>query len=247
MSAPQSESAYFALGTDANARTAPVRLVVIQGDERPPVEALDEPVAMTFPHLMVREAIALVSLSLFLALLAISFDAPLEEIANPQKTPNPAKAPWYFLGLQELLHYYPPIVSGVVLPGLVVLGLIVIPYFEVNLRRRPFWRSDDTPATRWRKLAGLWLAVAALTLVFLFTGSHPVWPILAPLWAVALAMSAPGIAHRPVRVITLFGSASLAFWIFLWFLLASIALTVIGVAFRGPGWEYTLPWRDGIY
>jgi menaquinol-cytochrome c reductase cytochrome b/c subunit len=247
MSAPQSESAYFALGTDANARQAPVRLVVVQGDERPPVNVIDEPVAMTFPHLMVREAIALVSLSLFLAVLAIAFDAPLEEIANPQKTPNPAKAPWYFLGLQELLHYYPPIVSGVVLPGLVVLALIVIPYFEVNLRRRPFWRSDDTPAGRWRKLAGLWSAVAALSAVFLLTGSHAVWPILVPLWAVASAVSAPALARRPACVMALLGNASLAFWIFLWFLLASIALTVIGVAFRGPGWEYTLPWRDGIY
>ena len=242
-----SGSTRFALDVDANARKAPVRLVVVQGDERPPVSVVDEPVAMTFPHLLVREAIALVSLSLFLAILAISFDAPLEEIANPQKTPNPAKAPWYFLGLQELLHYYPPIVSGVVLPGLVVLALIVIPYFEVNLRRRPFWRSDDTTAARWRRLAGLWSAVAALSLVFLFTGSHPVWPILAPLWIVAVAMSAPAIARALGGLMGRLETPSLAFWIFLWFLLASIALTVIGVAFRGPGWEYTLPWRDGIY
>jgi hypothetical protein len=236
----------FVLGTDANARVAPVRLVVVQGDQRPPVDALDEPVAMTFPHLLVREAIALVSLSLFLALLAIAFDAPLEEMANPQKTPNPAKAPWYFLGLQELLHYYPPIVSGVLLPGLVVLALFVIPYFDINLHRRPFWRAGEPWTARLRKLAGLWSAVAVLSLVFLFTGSHPVWPVLVPLWILAGAMTAPVIA-RPSRATALVGSASLAFWIFLWFLLASLALTVIGTAFRGPGWEYTLPWRDGIY
>jgi hypothetical protein len=239
------EPARFALDTDASARAAPVRLVVVQGDERPTVDAMDEPVAMTFPHLLVREAIALVSISLFLVVLAICFDAPLEEMANPQKTPNPAKAPWYFLGLQELLHYYPPIVSGVLLPGLVVLSLVVIPYFDINLQRRPFWTGGA--AERRRRLAGLWIAVAALSALFLFTGSHPVWPIVVPLWLVALAMSVPAIARRPRRAVALLASTSLAFWVFVWFLLASLVLTVIGTAFRGPGWEYTLPWRDGIY
>ena len=238
----------FAIETGENARVTPVRLVVVQGDERPAVDATDEPVAMTFPHLMIREAIALVSISLFLAVLAILFDAPLEEMANPQKTPNPAKAPWYFLGLQELLHYYPPIVSGVLLPGLVVLALVIIPYFDINLQRRAFWNPSATRASRVVKL--LWIAavVAALSVVFLFTGSHPVWPILIPLWLIAMMMALPGLMpgsrNRAVQAV---GGTSLSFWIFLWFLLVSIVLTVIGTAFRGPGWEYTLPWRDGIY
>jgi quinol-cytochrome oxidoreductase complex cytochrome b subunit len=242
MSAPR-----FVLDIDENARAGPVRLVVVQGDERPAVDAMDEPVVMTFPHLMVREAIALVSISLVLAVLAILFDAPLEEIANPQKTPNPAKAPWYFLGLQELLHYYPPVVSGVLLPGLVVLALVVIPYFDINLQRRPLWAPSASDASRRRTLAGLMAAVAALSLVFLFTGSHPVWPILAPMWIVAAAMSLPGFTRSRRGVVGALARTSLSFWIFLWFLLASIALTVIGTAFRGPGWAYTLPWRDGIY
>jgi len=237
----------FAIDADEDARTAPVRLVVIQGDARPAVDATDEPVVMTFPHLMIREAIALVSISLFLAVLAILVDAPLEEIANPQKTPNPAKAPWYFLGLQELLHYYPPIVSGVLLPGLVVLALVIIPYFDVNLQRRPFWDPSATRAARLARLAGLAAVVVVLSLVFFFTGSHPVWLILIPLWVVAAAMALPGIVHSQRSVVTRLAGTSLAFWIFLWFLLVSIVLTVIGTAFRGPGWEYTLPWRDGIY
>jgi quinol-cytochrome oxidoreductase complex cytochrome b subunit len=238
----------FAIDVDDNARVSPVRLVVVQGDERPAVEADDEPVVMTFPHLMIREAIALVSISLFLALLAILFDAPLEEIANPQKTPNPAKAPWYFLGLQELLHYYPPIVSGVLLPGLVVLALVVIPYFDINLRRRPFWDSSAPRSARLARLAGLVAVVTALSGVFFFTGSHPVWPILVPLWVVAAAMALPGLlASSRSRAVQMLAGTSLAFWIFFWFLLVSIVLTVIGTAFRGPGWEYTLPWRDGIY
>jgi menaquinol-cytochrome c reductase cytochrome b/c subunit len=232
----------FHLETVTDARQAPVRLVVVQGDSRPAVDATDEPMVMTMPHLMVREAIAFVSLSLTLVLLAIFVDAPLEEIANPQQTPNPSKAPWYFLGLQELLHYYPPIVSGVLLPGLVVLALVVIPYFNINLERQALWRERTT-----RKLVWLWLSVAALSVVLIVTPSYPMWPVVLPLWAVAAAMTVPAVIPRRTGLVGWLGDRSLAFWIFLWFLIASTALTVIGVAFRGPGWEYTLPWRDGIY
>ena len=82
---------------------------------------------MTFPHLILREAILFQIVVIGLALAAIFFDAPLQGIANPLETPNPAKAPWYFLGLQELLHYFPPVVAGVLMPGLVVVALVVIP------------------------------------------------------------------------------------------------------------------------
>jgi len=232
----------FDLDRDDDAARAPVRLVVVQGEARPAVQVDDEPMVMTMPHLLVREGIALVTLSLVLALMAIFFDAPLEELANAQKTPNPAKAPWYFLGLQELLHYYPPIVSGVLLPGLVIIALIVVPYFDINLERRALWRGRTGV-----KLAYLWGAVAALTAVFLFTASHPVWPVVVPLWLLAAAMTLPAVRPASSGVVAWLGDRSLAFWVFGWFLLASTALTLIGVAFRGPGWEYTLPWRDGIY
>jgi hypothetical protein len=232
----------FKLEVDEDARRSPVRLVVVQGEQRPAVEVEDEPMVMTMPHLLVREAIALLAFSLFLVILAIFVDAPLEEIANPQKTPNPAKAPWYFLGLQELLHYYPPLVSGVLLPALVIIALIVIPYFDINLERPAFWKGVRT-----RKLAYLWITVAILSAIFLFTGAHPVWPIIIPLWAVALAMSAPAVFPAKAGIIAWLGDRSLAFWIFLWFLIASVTLTVVGVAFRGPGWEFTLPWREGTY
>ena len=237
-----SQSPNFTLDVDENARKAPVRLVVVQAEQRPAVDVVDEPQVMTMPHLLVREAIALIAFSLFLATLAVFFDAPLEELANALKTPNPAKAPWYFLGLQELLHYYPPLVSGVLLPGLVVTALIVIPYFNINLERRSLWKHRSAP-----KLVALWAAVAALSAIFAFTGSHPVWPIIIPLWFVALVMSLPALIVSRTGVVHWLGNRSLAFWIFLWFVLSSVALTVIGVAFRGPGWEFTLPWRDGIY
>ena len=68
------------------------------------------------PHVILREAIAFQLLTIVLVLMALFWDAPLEQLANPFLTPNPAKAPWYFLGLQELLHYFPPIVAGVLIP-----------------------------------------------------------------------------------------------------------------------------------
>jgi hypothetical protein len=72
-------------------------------------------------------------LAIALVWIALMFNAPLEGLADPSHTPNPAKAPWYFLGLQEMLHYFPPVVAGVLVPGLVVMALIVIPYFKVNI------------------------------------------------------------------------------------------------------------------
>jgi hypothetical protein len=233
----------FTVVRDSDARETPVRLLFTQGEERPPVDVSDEPMVMTFPHLLVRELIAFLVLSLLLVLLALLFDAPLEEIANPDKTPNPAKAPWYFLGLQELLHYYPPIVSGVLLPGLLIVALAIIPYFTINLERPPMWRDG-----RRRELIGLWLAVAGLTVVFATTGSHPVWPIIGPLWLVALLMSWGAFVHAGKSAAGRWlASRSVPFWIFSWFLLSAVTLTLIGVFFRGPGWSFTLPWREGIY
>ena len=234
----------FTLVEGADMRRDPVRLVVIQGEERPPVHAADEPLVMTFPHLVLREAIATLALSVLLVALAILADAPLEELANPEKTPNPAKAPWYFLGLQELLHYYPPLVSGVLLPGLVVLALAIIPYFDINLVRPALWADRARVA---RTATYFYAAVAALTVVFLFTGAHPVWPILGPLWFVAGLAGLPLAFPKNAFVRRWLGERSLAFFIFFWFLLSAITLTLIGVFFRGPGWSFTLPWRDGVY
>jgi menaquinol-cytochrome c reductase cytochrome b/c subunit len=68
-------------------------------------------------------------------LLSITIDAPLRGPADPNVTPNPAKAPWYFLGLQELLHYFPPTTAGVLIPGLVLVGLAILPYVDRNPSR----------------------------------------------------------------------------------------------------------------
>lgn len=93
--------------------------------------------SFTWPHLVIREAIAFAVLFAVLTAMSIFLDAPLEEIANPALTPNPAKAPWYFLGLQELLHYMHPLLAGIVLPGVAVGALMIIPYIDKNPSSRP--------------------------------------------------------------------------------------------------------------
>jgi menaquinol-cytochrome c reductase cytochrome b/c subunit len=225
-----------------DAQKVPVRVVVVQGEERPAVDADDEPHVMTFPHLLVREGIAFLALSLALIALSLVADAPLEEIADPTRTPNPAKAPWYFLGLQELLHYYPPLVSGVLLPALLIVALIVIPYFRVNLERPPLG-ADAEP----RRLGILWTAIAALCVLFYVTGSSPVWPFIGTLLFVGALVTVGAVGPASSRAVAWLRSRSLPFWLFAWFLLAAAVLTIIGVFFRGPGWSYTIPWRDGVY
>ncbi len=84
----------------------------------------------SWPHLVRLELLAALSIMILLVVWSILLDAPLEDPANPTATPNPAKAPWYFLGLQELLVYFDPWIAGVGLPTLIVIGLIAIPYID---------------------------------------------------------------------------------------------------------------------
>ena len=85
-----------------------------------------------WPHLVKREYIGAAGTTLFIMVWSILQNAPLEAIANPNVTPNPSKAPWYFVGLQELLVYFDPWIAGVLLPGLIIVGLIAIPYIDTN-------------------------------------------------------------------------------------------------------------------
>jgi hypothetical protein len=87
---------------------------------------------LVWPDLVYIEFICLILWCIFLVAWSIFLKAPIEEPANPSKTPNPSKAPWYFLGLQEMLVYYDPWIAGVLLPGLIIVGLCAIPYIDKN-------------------------------------------------------------------------------------------------------------------
>lgn len=97
----------------------------------------------TWPNLVYIELFAGIACTVFLIAWAIYFKAPLEEPANPTWAPNPAKAPWYFLGLQEMLVYFDPWIAGVVLPGIVIVGLVAIPYIDFNTKGNGYYTFKE--------------------------------------------------------------------------------------------------------
>jgi hypothetical protein len=97
----------------------------------------------TWPYLVRLEMLVGTFVMAFMTIWSIVVDAPLEEPANPTKTPNPSKAPWYFLGLQEILVYFDPWFAGVVLPGLIIVGLMVIPYVDINPKGNGYYCFKD--------------------------------------------------------------------------------------------------------
>ena len=152
-----------------------VKANAIQGTTKEPADKVN-----VWPHLLAIEFVALLAMLALLTLMSIFIDAPLLEFANFNEQPNPSKAPWYFLGLQELLAYFDPQVAGVIVPGFGLAALAFIPYIDRNPSVRP---SD-------RKFA-----IAIFTV----------------------------------------------------FVMSSSVLTIFGSFFRGPGFNFTFPWRDGIF
>jgi len=152
-----------------------VKAKAIQGAKRKPTDKVN-----VWPHLLAIEFVALLVVMGLLIVFSVYQDAPLLELANPNEQPNPSKAPWYFLGLQELLSYFDPQVAGVLIPGLGLAGLALIPYIDRNRSTRPADRK-------------------------------------------------------------------FAIMVFTFFVVASAILTIIGSFYRGPGFNFTFPWRDGIF
>jgi hypothetical protein len=156
----------------------------VKNDERdreglPPLEKLDDEKVLVWPDLVYTELICMVALTAFLLVWAIALQAPLEEPASSVKTPNPSKAPWYFLGLQEMLVYYDPWMAGVVLPSLVLVGLAAIPYLDFNKRGNGYYTISQ------RKFAYLVFQFGFLelwiTLIILGTFFRgPNWNIFGP-------------------------------------------------------------------
>ena len=129
----------------------------------------------TWPHLLSSELVCLLAVTAFILLLAIIPAFPLRDLANQNQTPNPSKAPWYFLGLQELLRYFHPMVAGVTIPGIVGLaGLMAIPYIDKNPSVKP-----DNRKFAYVLMSMFLLASAVLTLIGSFfrgPGFNWVWP-----------------------------------------------------------------------
>jgi quinol---cytochrome c reductase cytochrome c subunit, bacillus type len=232
-----SEPKKFEAALDSDSRKTPVRVAFVTRRTSPHVKAKDDALVMTWPETLFRAAVAIEVLAIALVLLSLFWDAPLEELADPMQTPNPAKAPWYFLGLQELLHYFPPVIAGVLIPTMVIVALVVIPYFNINVEAQGVWLRDKQ-----RRMRIVGIVVGVLSALFLVM---QVWVILIPTLTVAgfVFLAAASAPDSPQRFRRWLVSKPLSFWIMTWFLIQASVLTIVGTFFRGAGWSWVWPWR----
>jgi quinol-cytochrome oxidoreductase complex cytochrome b subunit len=228
----------FIAGMDSNARKSPRRVVFVTRRTSAQVKVSDEDKIQTYPEVLFRAVVAIEVLTIALVSMALLFNAPLEGLADPSHTPNPAKAPWYFLGLQEMLHYFPPVVAGVLVPTLVVIALIVIPYFNINVEAEGVFLQD-----RKRRIFIFYAAVVGLSVFLLL---FDVYVALVPTLIVAafMALASQSTPQSPSAFRSYLATKPLSFWIMTWFLFELTVLTAVGTFFRGPGWSWVLPWRS---
>jgi hypothetical protein len=146
-----------------------------------PVEGLPEnrEKVWSWPNLVYTELFAMIACTAFLVIWAIIFKAPLEEPANPTWAPNPAKAPWYFLGLQEMLVYFDPWMAGVVLPVLIIVGLVAIPYIDTNPKGNGYYTIMERKMAIWLFMFG-WLVLWVYLIIIGVFMRGPNWTFYGP-------------------------------------------------------------------
>src|ERR1700751_797049 len=133
----------------------------------------------TWPYLMRMEFLVAIILPILLMVWSLTLNAPLEEQSNPNVTMNPAKAPWYFLGLQEMLVYFAPWIAGVVMPTLIIIGLMVIPYIDVNPLGNGYYTYKQRRFSIWTFLVGfigLWVLMIVIGTFIRGPGWMWFWP-----------------------------------------------------------------------
>jgi hypothetical protein len=133
----------------------------------------------TWPHLVRLEFLVALFVIVLLVVWSLTVDAPLEEPANPTRTPNPSKAPWYFLGLQEMLVFFDPWHAGVVLPTFIIVGLMVIPYIDINPRGNGYYTFAERKFEILTFLFGfeiLWVSLIVIGTFLRGPGWNWFWP-----------------------------------------------------------------------
>jgi cytochrome b-561 len=201
------------------------------------------------PDMVRRLFIVLFLTFLVSTILSLITHAPLEGLANPSVTPNPAKAPWYFLGLQELVGYS-AFVGGVLIPGLAIMGMMLIPWVDRRGGKIGHWPTEKSEK-KWMALGGL--TGLALTCLAVFIGvnfparellgnifEHQFWfDLLNPATGLQIALIFWFFLARRLTRSTRTASLSL----FTAFVVAFIVLTIVGTWLRGPNWDFFWPWQ----
>lgn len=227
---------------------------------------------MVWPDLVVIEAISALVFTLLMLILSLLINAPLLTIANPTKTPNPSKAPWYFLNLQELLLHMDPALAGVFVPGLALVLLATIPYIDNSpLGQGVYWYTPNSKAIA--KFSAIYTTILLIALIIidepprvdaqnkprLTFGFWPGFGISKTFGPGGLGFPYWFYAYL-VPTVVMIGLPALLVWIvkrrwnadtrevmialFTGFVITYLILTVVGTAFRGHGMELHWPWEN---
>jgi len=203
----------------------------------------------TLPDLLMRELAVGLALIAFVLVLAVFVDAPLGAAANPGMSPNPSKAPWYFVGFQELQLHFHPLFAVVVIPGLAALALLLLPYLRYDPEPSGPWFLSEVGRRTGAIAAAVALIVTPVLIVVDELWLHPgaglpsmVGRGLVPL--VILAAAVLGFRYFLVRRFDT-SKAEVVQALFILFFVALAMLTMTGVWFRGPGMALVWPWGVG--
>jgi menaquinol-cytochrome c reductase cytochrome b/c subunit len=224
-------------------------LVEVVPGESPMVDKGPDDTVFAFPIVLLWEVLLLLAVTLVIFLFSLLKQAPLEEVANPQLTTDPAKAPWYFVGLQELLEHMHPTLAGVIIPTILVLFLVLLPYLDHSREGAGVWFSSR----RGKRIVG-WTALYTLVVIPTYIvidntfslreqlrGDVPLWVAqgLAPGVVIALLVVLPLIALWRKKANT----REVMLALFTVMFIAAITFTISGFLFRGPGFKLYLPWQ----
>jgi hypothetical protein len=223
-------------------------LVELMRGESPMVGKGPDDTVFSFPVVLLWEIVLLLGVTFAIFLFSLVKQAPLEEIANPLVTTDPAKAPWYFVGLQELLEHMHPTLAGVIIPTLLVLFLIALPYVDHSRTHVGVWFSS----ARGKQIVAI---TALYTLV-----SMPTYIVLDNRFSLRelLRETAPWVSQwlLPAAILAaLVTLPALVVWrlkastrevmlvLFTVMFVSAIVFTVSGFLFRGPGFRLYWPWQ----
>jgi quinol-cytochrome oxidoreductase complex cytochrome b subunit len=226
-------------------------LVELAQGKTPMVDAqAPEEEVMSWPQLVFRMLALFVGVVAALSAMAYFFDAPLEELANPDRPPNPAKAPWYFLGLQEMVSYS-ALVGGVVVPAVGIVGLMSIAYIDRTSEGEGVWFTSSQGARI--TLTSILLTIPAVILLTYLNEHYAARKLIPGAPQILVDLFNPGsilivlFAIGSMYTVRRTGSSRMgALALFSYFLTAYLVYTVIGVFFRGPNWSWIWPWQAGI-
>lgn len=224
-------------------------LVEIMRGESPMVDRGPEGTLFSFPIVLLWEIVLLLGATLIIFLFSLIKQAPLEEIANPFVTTDPAKAPWYFVGLQELLEHMHPTLAGIFIPTILVIFLILLPYIDHARDDVGIWFSSRR-GKRIVALTALYTVIVmpayilidnTFSLRELLRGVVPLWVAqgLAPALIIGILVLIPALILWRIKATT----REFMLALFTVMFVSAIIFTTSGFLFRGPGFKLFLPWQ----